>query len=188
MRLDLTGRHLDITDGIRRTVETKLSKLDRRMNDSALSAQVVLSPEGQGRRADVTLHARGEKFLHASGRGPSVSAALTQVVEKLRQQAETVKGKWNERKRRLGRSPVPPGELAEAPEPKSPASPKRVRVRAPRILRATRQVVSAMSVSEASTLVANGAPLVIFRDVESDRIAVVYRAPGDDLVLVETKG
>ena len=64
MRLELTGRHVVITPALRRLVDTKLSKLERLLNDSAVSAQAVLTREKHVHRADITLHARGEKFLH----------------------------------------------------------------------------------------------------------------------------
>ena len=67
MRLELTGRHVEIAPIVRRLVERKLARLDRMLNDSALSAQVVLSREKRIYRTDVSLHARGEKFLHGVG-------------------------------------------------------------------------------------------------------------------------
>src|SRR5919201_1789756 len=60
MRLELTGRHVEITPGLRRLVTTKLSKLERMLNHRAVSAQAVLSREKHSVRADITLHARGE--------------------------------------------------------------------------------------------------------------------------------
>ena len=45
MRLELTGRHLDITPALRRLVTEKCAKLERMLNDSAVSAQVVLARE-----------------------------------------------------------------------------------------------------------------------------------------------
>ena len=60
MRLELTGRNVDITAGVRRIVEGKLARIERMLNNSAVSAQVVLSREKTGSRADVTLHARAE--------------------------------------------------------------------------------------------------------------------------------
>jgi len=67
MRLELTGRHVDITPALRRLLDTKLSKLERLLNDSAVSAQAVLTREKHRHRADITLHARGETFLHGVG-------------------------------------------------------------------------------------------------------------------------
>jgi ribosome-associated translation inhibitor RaiA len=39
MRLELTGRHVDIPPALRRLLLTKLSKLERVLNHRALSAQ-----------------------------------------------------------------------------------------------------------------------------------------------------
>jgi ribosome-associated translation inhibitor RaiA len=60
------------------------------LNDSALSAQVVLTDEKRGRRADVTLHARGEKFLRRRA-GRRLGASLTQAFDKIAKQAQKVK-------------------------------------------------------------------------------------------------
>ena len=45
MRLELRGHHVDVTPGLRRFVEEKLSKLERLLNDRAVSAQAVLTME-----------------------------------------------------------------------------------------------------------------------------------------------
>src|SRR5262245_52162684 len=98
MRLELTGRHVDITPALRRLVDAKLARLERLLNDAAVSAQVVLTAEKNRRRADVTLHARGEKFLHGYGTAAAWPAAVTQALDRIVQQAHKVKGKWQERK------------------------------------------------------------------------------------------
>ena len=183
MRLELTGRHVDITAGVRRVVESKLARLERRLNDSALSAQVVLSLEKAGRRADITLHARGEKFLHATGRGTSLPIAMTDAVDKLTQQAQKVKGQWQTRKRRAVRGG---GAAPEAVTTEAPAPP-RTRPRRPRVLKGTRQTIALMSISEASALVDAGTTVVIFRDAETGQLAVVYRALGGDLTLIHAR-
>ena len=77
MRLELTGRHVDITPALRRLVDTKLAKLERLLNDSAVSAQAVLTREKHRHRADITLHARGEKFLHGVGDSGSWETSLS---------------------------------------------------------------------------------------------------------------
>src|SRR5919197_3998205 len=100
MRLELTGRHVDITPGLRRLVDGKLAKLERMLNDSALSAQAVLSREKNRLRTDITLHARGEKFLHGNANSGTWVASVGGAIEKITQQAQKVKGKWQARKRR----------------------------------------------------------------------------------------
>lgn len=189
MRLELTGRHVDITPGVRRVVDSKLARLERMLNDSAVSAQVVLTKEKNGSRADVTLHARGEKFLHGMGRGENFGAAMSEAVEKLVHQAQTIKGKWQERKRRGGgrRAPVDlPLDATPEPAPAAEPEPKRTRARMPRILKASRQRIETMTVSQAADQLDGGEVPVVFRDAGTARIAVLYRAPGGDLTLIDT--
>jgi putative sigma-54 modulation protein len=187
MRVELTGRHVDITPTLRRLVDRKLSRLERVLNDSALSAQIVLTDEKRGRRADVTLHARGEKFLHGDGASAAWETSLTQAFDKIAKQAQKVKGKWQEWKRRGVKGAAAAAEEPVA-VPRSPARPRRGRPRMPRILRASRQAGKPMSVADAAREVeANGEGVVVFRDVETAAISVLYRRTNGELVLVETE-
>lgn len=190
MRLELTGRHIEITPALRRLVDAKLGRLDRILNDSAVSAQVVLVREKHVRRAEVTLHARGEKFLHAVGDAASWQASMTQVVGRISQQAQRVKGKWQERKRRSSRAGQTVGFRRQAPtsEPSLADRPRDRRPRMPRVLKTSRQTLKALSIEDAAREVdAQGGGLVVFRDTETSEIAVLYRTGSGELTLVETE-
>src|SRR5215203_4606711 len=108
MRLELTGRHLAITPAVRKVVSKELAGTLRLLNDNALSAQVVLTREKASHRAEVTLHARGEHFLHGAGAGRGVAEAMNAAMAKIARQAEKMKGKWEARKRR--KAPLLPAE------------------------------------------------------------------------------
>jgi putative sigma-54 modulation protein len=192
MRLELTGRHVDITPPLRRLLDTKLSKLERLLNGRAVSAQAVLTREKHRHRAEVTLHAKGEKFLHGVGDGTSWEASLTQAFARLTQQAQRMKGKFQERKRRGAGKGIPiAGESRREAVPARPAvpvKPARERVRKPRILRATRQPVKPMSVADAAREIeAGGDGVVVFRDLETAAVSVLYRRTDGELTLVETE-
>ena len=158
------------------------------MNDSAVSAQVVLTSEKRSRRADITLHARGEKFLHGVGDSAAWETALSQALDKIVQQARKVKSKWQEPKRRSVKgqpivAEAPEGAAVRAAAPRPP-----VRARMPRILRASRQALKAMSVGEAAREIdANGEGVLVFRDAETAGISVLYRRANGELTLVETE-
>jgi len=188
MRLELTGRHVDITPGLRRLVTTKLSKLERILNHRAVSAQAVLSREKHSVRADITLHARGEKFLHGVGNGAAWEASICEAFDKISQQAQRVKSKYTDRKRRGVKGAPPPVEAVEAAPPPPAARGARERVRMPRILRATRRAIKPMSIADATREIdAGGDGLVIFHDTERDSISVLYRQRNGELTLVETE-
>ncbi len=93
MRLELTGRHITITPALRTMVEERLAHVLRLLNERAVSAQVVLTKEKARVHADVTLHARGEHFLHGDAGGRDAQAALGAAVDKIERQAQKLKGK-----------------------------------------------------------------------------------------------
>jgi len=190
MRLELTGRHVDITPGLRRLVEGRLAKLERMLQHTALSAQTVLTREKRQHRADITLHARGEKFLHGFGAAGTWDAALNGAIEKLSQQALKVKGKWKDRKRQPAKvGPLDEGGAvpeAAAPRPASGATGRRVRPRAAHVVSTVRHAVKPMTVAAAvEELESLGDDLVIFRDARSGGVNVLYRRKGE-LTLVST--
>jgi putative sigma-54 modulation protein len=188
MRVELTGRHTEISPALRRFVDSKLARLERMLNDAAVSAQVVLTAEKHRRRADVTLHTRGEKFLHGAGIAQTWPMALSQAVDRIVQQGKKVKGKWQERKRRGGRTMPIAGEPREDMLGRPVRAARSARTpRMPQILRATRQAIASMSVADAAReATSNGEGVVIFRDVETRTISVLYRRSNGELTLVET--
>jgi putative sigma-54 modulation protein len=182
MRLELTGRHVEITPALRRLVEGKLSKLERLLNDHAVSAHAVLTREKHRHRTDVTLHARGEKFLHGVGDTAAWATSVAQAIEKISQQAMRVKGKWQPRKRGRSVRAAGPADLATTP----PLPPGVRPVRMPRIMRASRQTIKPMSIADAAREVdAGGDGVVVFRDVETATFSVIFRRPNGELTLVQ---
>jgi putative sigma-54 modulation protein len=100
MRLELTGHQVDISPGLRNLVERKIAKVSRVLNSAGLSAGVVVKKERVHNVVEITLHARGERHLHAVGKADTWQSAMTLAVSKLMHQTEKVKGVWQERKKR----------------------------------------------------------------------------------------
>lgn len=195
MRLELTGRHITITSVIRRLVEQRLAPMLRMLNDSAVSAQVVLTKEKSRVRAEVTLHARGEHFLHGEGTGRDVDTALSAAVDKVDHQAQRLKSRWSKGKRQ-GISAAKAASAAPRPERggkgfsnrrgMAHASPVAVDTGALRIVRARRYEVKPMSVDEAALEVVDGeGAFLVFRNAATDTINVLFRRADGHLGLIE---
>ena len=188
MRLELTGRHITITPGIRRLIEQRLAPMLRLLNDSAVSAQVVLTKEKSRVRAEVTLHARGDHFLHGEGAGRDVDAALSAAADKVDRQVRSLKSRWSKGKRQ-GISAAK--AASAAPRPERGAQPFANRTpasdgRGLRIVRARRYEVKPMSVDEAALEVVDGADaFLVFRNAATDTINVLFRRPDGNLGLIE---
>jgi putative sigma-54 modulation protein len=188
MRLELTGRHITITPAIRRLIQQRLAPMLRLLNDSAVSAQVVLTKEKTRVHAEVTLHARGEHFLHGEATGRDVDAALSAAADKVDRQVRSLKSRWSKGKRQ-GISAAKAAAAAPRPERGAKAFGGRLPASEPRglrIVRARRYEVKPMSVDEAALEVVDGADaFLVFRNAATDTINVLFRRSDGNLGLIE---
>ena len=90
MRVELTGRisHLSWPSQSR---DRKLAKVHRVLNDSGRVGGVIVTKEKVNNVVEITLHARGERFLHAVAKATTWETAMTDAVAKIMQQTEKVK-------------------------------------------------------------------------------------------------
>jgi ribosome hibernation promoting factor len=176
MRLDITGRHVDVTPSLRQLVSRRLAKLERILNDSAISAQVILTVEKYRHRTEIVIHARGDHMLRGLGEGTAWPLSVRAAAEKIEQQAQTLKGKWRERKRRGAGA-----RTIEATEGRrEPAVPSR------RVIRNTRYAVKPMSVEDALLRVDSGSEaFFVFRNSDTDAVSILYRRSDGNYGLIE---
>lgn len=193
MRLELTGRHVTISSAIRKLVERQLAHVLKLLNDSAVSGQVVLTSEKSRVHCDITIHARGEKFLHGEATGADVDTALSAAVDKIHRQAQKLKGKRTDGKRRgisaaKASSAAPRPErggrgFGEAPPPARGNGGEENEVR---IIRARRHAVKPLTIDEAATLIIDGPdPFLVFRNAATEEVSVLFRRPDGHLGLIE---
>ncbi|HXH25766.1 MAG TPA: ribosome-associated translation inhibitor RaiA [Vicinamibacterales bacterium] len=181
MRLELTGRHLSVTPAVRRLVERRLAHVTRMLNDSALSAQVVLTKEKTRIHIDATLHARGEHFFHGEATGRDLQSALAAAADKLDHQVQKLKGKWQERKRRrVPASRAPAGAVSPERRGAGPGD------RLPRIVRSRRYAVKPMTIEDAVAEIGDGNDgVIVFRNAATDAITVLFRRTDGNIGLIE---
>jgi putative sigma-54 modulation protein len=178
MRLELTGRNIDVTPPLRTLIERKLRKIERLLRDSALSAQIVCSIEKYRHMVEMTIHARGDHMLHGLGQGTTWPLAIKAAVAKIEKQARKIKTKWTSRKRRAS-GPRNVAPLSEAT--RSVAADAR-----PRIVRSRSEAVKPMTVEDAALRVGNGSEMfVVFRNSTTDAINILYRRKDGHLGLIE---
>jgi putative sigma-54 modulation protein len=175
MRVDITGRHVEVTPQIRHIIDRRLAKLDRLLNDSAISGQVILTKEKYRHRTEIILHARGDHMMRGLGEGNAWPISVRNAAAKIEQQAHTLKSKWGERRRRGSEPRVL--RTSGAPEPGAPAK---------RIVRATRYAVKPMSVEDAALRVDSGREtFIVFRNAETDTVSILYRRRDGNYGLIE---
>ncbi|CAH9063295.1 Ribosome hibernation promoting factor [Pseudoalteromonas holothuriae] len=84
MQLNLTGRHVEITDALRDYVNNKFAKLERHF-DHINNVHVILDVEKLVQKAEATLHVNGGE-LFASTEHQDMYAAIDGLINKLDRQ------------------------------------------------------------------------------------------------------
>ncbi|AIY64062.1 MULTISPECIES: ribosome hibernation promoting factor [Pseudoalteromonas] len=84
MQLNLTGRHVEITDSLRDYVTNKFAKLERHF-DHINNVHVILDVEKLSQKAEATMHVNGGE-LFASEAQQDMYAAIDGLVDKLDRQ------------------------------------------------------------------------------------------------------
>jgi putative sigma-54 modulation protein len=174
MTLTVTGRHIELSPLVRQQIEARCAKLERLLNDSAVSTQVIVTRERQGIVCEITLHARGDHMLVGVGRHQRLTTAVGTAIEKVKQQAQRLTDRWKRRRRtgqKLATVAVPRREKAPAPAPSA-------------VVRARRYAVKSLTVDAAADRMGTAAFLV-FRRADSGRVAVVFRRPDGKVGLIE---
>jgi putative sigma-54 modulation protein len=174
MRLDITGRHVDVNAPLRQLIDRRLAKLERLLNDSAISAQVILTKEKYRHRTEIVIHARGDHMMRGLGEGNGWPISLREAAGKIEQQAQKLKSKWGARKRRGAGSRV----VLASPSPEPSAG--------RRVVRATRYAVKPMSVEDAALRVDSGSEtFIVFRNADTDAVSILYRRSDGNYGLIE---
>jgi putative sigma-54 modulation protein len=174
MRVDITGRHLDITPGLRQLIDKSLARVERLLNDRAISATVVLTKEKYRHKTELVVHAKGDHILSGLGEGNTWPLSIRKAAAKIEHQAQKLKSKWTEGKRQRKNNRAV--GVPVSPEPGT----------ARRVVRATRYAVKPMSIDDASErLDAVPETFVVFRNAETDVISVLFRRKDGNLGLIE---
>jgi ribosome hibernation promoting factor len=176
MRVDTTGRHVEITPPLRRLIDHAINKLDRILNDRAISATVTLTKEKYRHIAEIIVHARGDRTLTGIGLGNTWPLALRQAEAKVENQAQKLKSKWTGGRHRVARAE---GNGRTAPPAPAEAT------QGPRVVRG-RYPIKPMSVEDAALRLESGSEaFVVFRDAESDHVNILYRRRDGNLALIQ---
>ena len=176
MKIEYTGRHVDVTPAIRRHVEEHFGKLDQIFDDTTASAHVIIEVEKNRHRGEVLVHWR-EHTLTAQDINADMYQALTRAIQKIEKQALKFK------KKRIDRT--------QQAQPLSTLAPDNGSVEAarprPRIINARRYAVKPMTAEEAALRLDgdSGDQFLVFRDADTQRVGVIYKRKDGNYGLIE---
>ncbi len=97
MNVEYTGRHYEVTNSIRKEVETGLAKIRKILGDR-FEAKVILAVEKHRHKAEITISPRKGPLI-ALAQAKDMSMAVNEALDHLEKQAVKYKARWESKKR-----------------------------------------------------------------------------------------
>ncbi len=173
MRFTITGRNIDVTEGLRSAVENKLGKLEKYF-DKDVSVNVTLSVEKERQKIEVTIPVKGS-IIRSEQTSSDMYVSIDLVEEVIERQLKKYKNKIIQSKQNASSSFTKDyidNEYEEEAEIK--------------IVRSKRFGIKPMDPEEACIqMELLGHNFYVFSNAETGEVNVVYKRKGNTYGLIE---
>jgi putative sigma-54 modulation protein len=178
MKITFTGRQVELAPAQLKKIEARFAKVGKLLDGrEQTEAHVILSLERHLHEAEITVNYHNHSLV-GEGSNADLFTAIHAAAEKLEKQAIKVRAKWRDTQRMPRKETV----AKQAPEPAVPPEPETER----RVFRVNHhQQRKPMTLEEAILEMEKGADYLVYRDSESDRVAVLMRRRDGNFDLVE---
>ncbi len=183
MKIEYTGRHVEVTPAIRRHVEDQFGKIEHVFDGaSTLRAHIIITVEKNRHIGEVLVHWR-EHTLTATDTNADMYHALTRAVTKIEKQALKLKKKIIERSHHA----KPLSALTPADVPPDGDEPESAPVAPGRIINARRYNVKPMTPEEARLRLSDEPEqFLVFRDADmNNHVSVLYKRKDGNYGLIQ---
>src|SRR5690242_11342687 len=125
MKIEFTGRHIEVTPALRSHVEEHLARIEHVFNGKSPKAHVIIEVERGRHRSEIIINWRNES-LTATSSNADMYQSLSQSVGKIEKQARKLKDKVIDKSHKARKTAI----VATPPEPVEKAA------NSPRIIKA----------------------------------------------------
>lgn len=172
MNLVISGRNIDITEGLRSAVEEKIGKLERYFNEST-EVHITLSTEKERQKIEVTIPMKGS-IIRAEQTSTDMYVAIDLVEEVIERQLRKYKNKLIDK------------EQAAAQLNKDFIEEDIYEDEEIQIIRSKKFAMKPMDPEEACVqMELLGHNFFVFRNADTDEVNVVYKRKGNTYGLIE---
>jgi len=179
MSVDITGRHIEITEPLRKFATDRLERL-RGIIDEILEVHFILTVEKHQRHiAEVNIKTRRD-FYHAEEVSADMYTSIAAVLDKVEKQILKDKERSVARKRHNnnGSEVITTTSILEVEEALGD--------RLPRIIRNNEVAAKPMSVDDAAVQIGDSdRDFLVFRNADTERLNVVYKRKDGNIGWIE---
>jgi len=174
MKIKIAARHMDATPSIRSHIIDKTEALERYF-DRIISVDVVLSAERERQIADFHAHLTNRKIISAREESTDMHASIDGAIDHLKRQLVKFKDQLHDVKERGAAAQI--GKVDTEPEAEEK-----------QIVRTETYFQKPMSAEEAVLqLEAIEKDFLVFIDVDTDQVAIIYHRRDGNYGLIEPR-
>lgn len=174
MRITITGRNIDLTQGLKDAVKEKLSKLEKYFKPDT-DVYVTLSVEKERQKIEVTIPTKGH-VIRSEQVSNDMYVSIDLVEEVIERQLRKYRTKLSSKK--IAATELFTPEFLEADDPEDDEEVK--------IVRTKRFGMKPMYPEDACIqMELTGHDFFVFRNAETDEVNVVYKRKGNTYGLIE---
>jgi putative sigma-54 modulation protein len=175
MECQVTFRHMDSSDAVRKYAEEKIEKIQKLL-DRRVEAQVTLSLESHLQVAHIELVTDGSLKIRGEHKSSDMYASLDAAVDHITRQVKRYRSKIRSHRESSNGRELPYKIFAPAEE----------ETKTPQIIKQETVVARYMNVDDAvMQLDLADSDFLVFTNTESDQVSVLYRLPDGQYGLVE---
>lgn len=174
MQIEITTRHFNLGEEQTETIEADLNKLEKFSPRPVQTVKVTITHEAGLFNADSVMHLKNQEF-RAKGEGREPEFAVAELVESLRKQLAKWKGKISGKQKGeqggLGKAMLAEGGLLPDDDVSRPEG----------------FILRDLDIDGAKAAFSGGnAPFLVFRNVASNKLGVIYRRENGELGHMES--
>lgn len=189
MATEISGRNVDVTPELRKLIETKLGKIQEKLFDDVIDVRCVLQVEKYRNICEILITGKDHDVKTVQESDESMQDAVNLAMDHLKRQAQKNRKKIRDHHRKDGgASKQPITEWAvQVLEPKLRGNNNGNgnTDTAHRIIKTANLPIRNMSIEHAALLLDDSKnEFIVFRDVDTEKISVIYKRKDNNLGLI----
>ena len=183
MAMEITGRNYELTPKIRTMLEKKLSKIEQRLFDDVIDVRCVLRVEKYRNICEILIVGKEHDVKSVQESDESMEEAINAAIDHVKRQAQKNRKKIRDHHRHRGSDAAVTDWTVQVLEP------GRLRQtndhNRPRIIKTNTLPILPMSIEDAAIrLDGSKNEFIVFRDLDTDKVSVMYRRRDNNLGLI----
>jgi putative sigma-54 modulation protein len=183
MATEISGRNYEIPPDIRDMVEKKLARIEEKLFDDVIDVRVVLQVEKYRNICEILITGKDHDVKTVQESDESMQDAINSALDHLKRQAQKNREKIRDHHRKDGAKPVVNEWAVQVLEPSQMREDTDERL--PRIVKTNNIAIRPMSIEEAALRLDDSKnEFIVFRDIDNDKVSVIYKRRDNNLGLI----